>query len=144
MDRPLTILLVDDRADDTRLLREAVEAWDGDCPIHLWVAPDGMDALAVLTQDGADHDAPRPDVVIVERDVPRLGGHAVVLAIKADPSLRRIPVVLLAAAGADDIAAAYERHVNAYIIKPAAAAEFRAALHALLRFWSLAQRPSAR
>jgi chemotaxis family two-component system response regulator Rcp1 len=131
---PIHILLVEDNPGDVRLLREAV----AEVPVHATVSVvgDGVEALAFLRREGWDAAMPRPTLILLDLNLPRLGGREVLAAIKGDPALRRIPVVVLSTSDAPaDIAAAYGLHANAYVTKPLDLERFFAAVRALDAFW---------
>ncbi len=140
---PLAILLVDDSAADARLLREALA--EARVPSRLSVVTDGRAALAFLRRaEGVHAAAPRPDLVITDLNMPRLGGHDLLRIMKSDVSLRRIPVlVLTTSATPEDITTAYDLHANAYLTKPADIEPFCTMIHAVTQFWgATAQTPS--
>ncbi len=128
--RPVDILLVEDNPADVVLMREA--------RMHntLHVAADGREALAFLRREGAYAAAPRPGLILLDLNLPRLNGHEVLAAIKDDPDLRRIPVVMLTTSDApSDVRAAYDRHVNSYITKPVDLEQFFAVVKGLDGYW---------
>ena len=113
----IEVLLVEDNPGDVRLTREALR--EGKVFNNLSVAKDGEEALAFLRREGEFAEAPRPDVILLDLNLPRKDGREVLEAIKADPSLRTIPVVILTSSEAErDIARAYELNANCYITKP--------------------------
>jgi CheY-like chemotaxis protein len=139
--RPLEILLVEDNPGDVVLTREALR--EGRTQPRLSVATDGEMALARLRRQGAFADAPRPDLILLDLNVPRLGGRDVLAAIKGDERLRRIPVVVLTSSEADqDVAATYDLHANCYIIKPVDLEDFLRVIRSIEDFWlSVARLP---
>jgi chemotaxis family two-component system response regulator Rcp1 len=111
------ILLVEDSPEDVLLTREALK--DAKVANELHVAEDGEQAMAFLRREGQYREAPRPDLVLLDLNLPRKHGREVLSEIKEDPSLRRVPVVILTTSTSDeDILTAYDRHVNAYVRKP--------------------------
>ncbi len=132
--RPADILLVEDNPGDVVLMREALREAEVHNTLH--VAPDGREALAFLRREGAYAAAPRPDLILLDLNLPRLNGHEVLAAIKDDPTLRRIPVVMLTTSDApSDVRAAYDHHVNSYITKPVDLEQFFAVVKGLDGYW---------
>jgi chemotaxis family two-component system response regulator Rcp1 len=134
MTRPREILLVDDDPAAARLTREALREVSWLHTLHR--VPDGVEALAFLHRAGPYGRAPRPDVVLLDLPMPRKGGQEVLTAMKADPTLRRIPVVVLTTlADERDVRAADDRQAHAYVVKGGDFNRFCAALEALASFW---------
>jgi chemotaxis family two-component system response regulator Rcp1 len=130
----IEVLLVEDNPGDVRLTREALK--EGKVFNNLSVAKDGEEALAFLRREGDFADAPRPDVILLDLNLPRLDGREVLEAIKADPSLRTIPVVILTSSEAErDIARAYELNANCYITKPVDLDQFITVVKSIEDFW---------
>ncbi len=130
----LCILLVEDSPADIRLTEEALS----DSPIvdTLHVARDGEEAMDFLRQRGAHADAPRPDLVLLDLNLPRKDGREVLEELKGDPELRRIPIVVLTTSDAEeDVLASYELHANAYVRKPVDFEQFVAAIRAIDDFF---------
>ncbi|HEX8203480.1 MAG TPA: response regulator [Isosphaeraceae bacterium] len=128
------ILLVEDNPGDVRLTREALK--EGRVPCRVTVAPDGEEALAVLRHRGRHAAAARPDLILLDLNLPRKGGQEVLAEIKADPLLRRIPVVILTSSRAEpDVRAGYDHHANCYVAKPADLGEFLRVVAAIVEFW---------
>jgi len=114
---PIEVLLVEDDPGDVLMTREAFE--EHKLRNHLSVVSDGEEALAFLRQTGAHADAPRPDLILLDLNLPRRDGRDVLEEIKQDPQLRQIPVVVLTTSQADeDILRSYQLHANAYVTKP--------------------------
>jgi CheY-like chemotaxis protein len=115
---PIEVLLVEDDPGDVQLTKEAFE--EHKVRNRLTVVSDGVDALAYLRRDpGVYPDAVRPDLILLDLNLPRRDGREVLQEIKADPELRRIPVVVLTTSQADeDIVRSYNLHANAYVTKP--------------------------
>ena len=133
-DRPIVILLVEDNPGDVRLTQEAFR--EGKVDNRLLVASDGIDAMALLRRQGAHADAPRPDLVLLDLNIPRMDGLQVLAEIKADPGLRRVPVVVLTTSRAEeDIGRTYDLGANCYITKPVDFDRFLAVVRAIDAFW---------
>ena len=139
----MEVLLVEDNPADVRLTEEALR--EGTVPLHLSVTPDGVEALAFLRREGRYAAAPRPDLVLLDLNLPRLDGRAVLAAVKADPSLRRIPVVVLSTSEAEaDIATSYDLHANCYVSKSPDLDQFFRVMGMIEEFWlAVARRPLA-
>lgn len=132
--RPVEVLLVEDNPGDVRLTQEAFK--DGRMLIHLSVAGDGVEALDFLYRQGKFADAPRPDLILLDLNLPRKNGREVLMAIKADPELRRIPVIVMTTSKADqDIHRAYNLNANCYITKPVELDEFLKVVRSIEDFW---------
>jgi|ERR1700722_2023836 len=113
----LEVLLVEDSPGDVRLTREAFRAANEAVRLH--VATDGVDAMAFLNREGAYSDAPRPDLTLLDLNMPKMDGREVLSRIKGDEVLRSIPTVVLTTSTAEeDIAKSYELHANCYFSKP--------------------------
>ena len=131
---PVDILLVEDNPGDVRLTQEAFKEGHIDNTLH--VATDGTEALSFLFQRGEHADAPRPDIVLLDLNLPRKDGDEVLEELRADPDLRRIPVIVLTSSKAhEDIERSYERSANAYLTKPVDPDEFVDVVRSLERFW---------
>lgn len=114
---PIKILLIEDDPGDVLMTREALE--ERKVMNDLYVVNNGEDAISFLTRQGAHVDAPRPDLILLDLNLPRLDGREVLARIKADEELRRIPVVVLTTSEAEeDILRSYDLHANAYVTKP--------------------------
>ena len=130
--KPIEILLVEDNPGDVRLTREALR--DAKMLIRLQVAGDGVEALASLRQERDA--APRPDLILLDLNLPRKDGRKVLEEIKQDPGLRRIPVVILTTSQAEqDIATSYDLHANCYISKPVDLDQFMRVVRSIEDFW---------
>jgi chemotaxis family two-component system response regulator Rcp1 len=114
---PVEILLAEDNPGDVTLTRKALER--GNISNNLHVVNDGVEALAFLRQEGEYADEPRPDLVLLDLNMPRKDGRDVLETIKDDDDLRRIPVVVMTSSEAEeDIVQSYDLHANAYLTKP--------------------------
>lgn len=128
------VLLVEDNPGDVDLTREALE--EANPRVRLAVARDGEEALAVLRREGAHAGVPRPDLILLDLNLPRLDGHGVLAAVKADPALRTIPVVVLTSSAAEqDVARAYGLSANCYVTKPLVLEQFLDVVRGIDRFW---------
>ena len=131
---PIRVLLVEDSPGDIRLTREAFREANGDIELH--VAMDGVEALAVLRNEGPHANTPRPDLILLDLNLPRKDGREVLADIKADESLRRIPVVVLTTSKAEeDILKTYDLHANCYITKPVDLEQFIDVIKSIDDFW---------
>jgi CheY-like chemotaxis protein len=116
-ERQVEILLVEDDPGDVLMTREAFEDYKLRNQLH--VVNDGAEAMAFLRQEGDHADKPRPDLVLLDLNLPRMDGREVLEAIKSDPNLASIPVVVLTTSEAeDDVLRSYSLHANAYVTKP--------------------------
>jgi CheY-like chemotaxis protein len=132
--RAVQILLVEDSPDDILLTQEALR--DAKFANDLHTVMDGEAALSFLRKQGDYETSPRPDVVILDLNLPKKHGGEVLSEIKADDDLRQIPVIVLTSSGSeDDVTAAYDHHVNAYIQKPVDFDEFIRAMRSIEEFW---------
>jgi chemotaxis family two-component system response regulator Rcp1 len=132
--RPIQVLLVDDSPADVRLTREALG--EGKISSQLSVVGDGVEALRFLRREGAYATVPRPDLVLLDLNLPRKSGREVLEEIKSDPDLRRIPVMVLTTSRADeDLNTAYSLHANCYIRKPVNLDEFLDVVRSIEQFW---------
>jgi chemotaxis family two-component system response regulator Rcp1 len=121
--RTLGVLLVEDDPGDVVIAQEALRA--GNLPTQLDVVSDGVEAMAFLRNEGGYADARRPDLILLDLNLPRMTGHEVLAELKADESLRRIPVVVLSTSvAAEDVARSYDLHANVYVAKPVDFDEF--------------------
>jgi two-component system, chemotaxis family, response regulator Rcp1 len=132
--RPIEILLVEDNPGDERLTREALKEGKVYSNLH-WVK-DGVEAMAFLRREGKHADAPRPDIVLLDLNLPRKDGREVLQDIKSDESLRRIPVVVLTTSKAEaDVLRTYDLHANCYVTKPVDLEKFIVVVRSIDRFW---------
>jgi CheY-like chemotaxis protein len=131
---PIQILLVEDNPGDVRLTAETLRA--GKVANDLHVAKDGEAAMAFLRQEAPHADAPRPDLVILDLNLPRKDGIEVLTEIKDDESLHVIPIVILTTSAAErDVLQSYELKANAFVTKPIGVHDFIAAVTSIEDFW---------
>ncbi|MFZ0277034.1 MAG: response regulator [Candidatus Sulfotelmatobacter sp.] len=131
---PLEVLLVEDSPGDVRLTQEAFHA--ANIAIHLNVATDGIEAMAFLRHEGVFAGAPRPDLTLLDLNMPRMDGRQTLALIKNDASLKTIPVVILTTSDAEgDIAKSYELHANCYLRKPVQLNAFESLVRSINDFW---------
>ncbi len=132
--QPIEILLVEDNPGDVRLTQEALK--EGKVRNKLHVVGDGVEALAFLCQEGEYADAPRPDLILLDLNLPRKNGREVLAEIKEHPNLRRIPVVILTVSQAEeDVLRTYDLHANCYITKPVDLEQFIKVVASIEDFW---------
>lgn len=132
--RPIDILLVEDNPGDVRLTREALK--DAKVLNEIHVARDGVEAMQFVHREGSFKNAPMPDLILLDLNLPRKDGREVLADIKQDPKLCHIPVVVLTTSKADeDIVRTYNLHANAYITKPVDLNRFVEIMHTLEEFW---------
>ena len=132
--RPVEILLVEDNPGDVRLMQESFKESKVRNTLH--VVRDGVEALAFLRGGGEYADAPRPDLVLLDLNLPKKDGREVLAEIKEDPDLKRIPVVVLTISKAEeDILKSYNLHANCYITKPIDLEQFLGVVKAIDEFW---------
>jgi two-component system, chemotaxis family, response regulator Rcp1 len=131
---PIEVLLVEDSPGDVRLTKEAFRS--ANPSIHLHVATDGVDAMAFLKHQGAHIHAARPDLILLDLNLPKMDGREVLAQIKKDESLRAIPVVILTTSDAEgDITISYQLHANCYLNKPVQLDAFEALVKSINEFW---------
>ena len=132
--RKIEILLVEDNPADVMLTEEAFE--EARIANRLHVARDGVDALEFLHRQGSYADVPTPDVILLDVNMPRMNGLELLAVLKADPELRRIPIIMLTTSRAEqDVWRSYDLHVNAYIPKPVSVGEFFDVVRTFETFW---------
>ena len=128
------VLLVEDSPGDVRLTREALRGVDAS--VHLHVAIDGVEAMAFLNREGAYANAPRPDFILLDLNLPKMDGREVLARIKTDEKLRMIPTVILTTSDADtDVSNSYRLQANCYVTKPVQLDEFEALMKNITDFW---------
>ena len=132
--RPPCILLVEDNPGDVRLIQEAFR--ETQRAHEVAVARDGMEALDYLFRRGSFSGAPRPDLILLDLNLPKKGGREVLAEIKADASLLNIPVVVFSSSSAPtDVTGAYKLHANCYVTKPADLEELFSMIDWIAKFW---------
>ena len=133
-ERPVEILLVEDNPGDVRLTIEALR--EAKVSNHLSVAPDGVEALAFLRRQGKYAQVRRPDLILLDLNLPKKDGRAVLAEIKADELLKSIPVVVLTTSSAQqDVLASYKLQANCYITKPVDLDQFIKVVNSIEDFW---------
>jgi two-component system, chemotaxis family, response regulator Rcp1 len=136
------ILLVDDNPADLYLFQEALGA--GEVGSRLTTVPDGEEAIAFLYRSGKFHAATRPDLLVLDLNLPRKDGRAVLANAKSDPNLRLIPIVVFSTSGTrSDIVDCYALGANCYVSKPGSLGDFRKAVQSIEHFWLRIARTSA-
>jgi len=132
--KPIEILLAEDNPGDIRLTQEAFK--EGKIKNNLHVTKDGIEAIEFLRHEGEYSDSPRPDLILLDLNMPRKGGKEVLEEIKADEDLRRIPVVILTTSKAEeDIVRSYDLHANCFITKPVDMNQFIEVVKFIENFW---------
>lgn len=132
--RPAEVLLVEDSPGDVRLTREALK--EGKVRNNLSVVSDGVEAMEFLRREGKYKDAPRPDIVLLDLNMPRKDGREVLAEMKSDEQLKRIPVVVLTTSEAEqDILRTYDLHANCYLTKPVDLEQFISIVKSVEDFW---------
>ena len=131
---PIEVLLVEDSPGDVRLTREAFR--DANSTIHLHVAADGVEAMAFLRREGNHANAPRPDLILLDLNLPKMDGREVLAHIKEDESLKLIPTVILTTSDAEaDIVRSYQLQANCYLNKPVQLDAFENLVKSINDFW---------
>lgn len=134
MGRPIEVLLVEDNPADVRLTREAFR--EARVMNSLSVVSDGVEAMDFLRRTGQYSGMPRPDLILLDLNLPRKSGREVLQEIKADPLLRRIPVMILTTSNAaQDLQGAYNLHANCYVAKPVDFDQFLSVVRSIEHFW---------
>ena len=132
--RPIEILMVEDNPGDVRLTVEALK--EGKVRNNFHTVEDGVEAMAFLRREGRYAEVPRPDLVLLDLNLPKMNGREVLAEIKEDPDLRRIPVVILTVSQAEqDIVKSYNLHANCYITKPVDLDQFLEVVKSIENFW---------
>jgi CheY-like chemotaxis protein len=135
--RRLTVLLVEDNPRDVRLTQRAFE--QASVPHELRVVRDGDEALAYLHREGeyaAVDSSPRPDMILLDLNLPRMGGHEFMQRVRQDARFRQVPIVVLTTSGRpDDVRQAYDDGANAYLLKPVEFSRFTEVIGHLASFW---------
>jgi len=131
---PINILLVEDNPGDARLAVEALT--EGKITNNISIVQDGIEAISFLRRETGYSDAPRPDLIFLDLNLPKMNGKDVLAAIKKDSELKRIPVIILTTSDADrDISATYELQANCYITKPVGFDQFFNVIQSVENFW---------
>lgn len=132
--KPIELLLVEDSEPDVRLTVEALH--EAKVRNRLWVVEDGVEAMEFLRQEGRHAQAPRPDLILLDLNLPRKDGRQLLKEIKSNDSLKRIPVVVLTTSKSEeDILRAYDLHANCYITKPVDFNRFMEVVKSIEDFW---------
>jgi chemotaxis family two-component system response regulator Rcp1 len=130
----LEVLLVEDSPGDVRLTQEAFR--DANMAIHLSVASDGVEAMAFLRHQGPHAHAPRPDLILLDLNLPKMDGREVLARIKSDASLKMIPTVILTTSESEaDILKSYQLQANCYLSKPVQLDAFESLVGSINDFW---------
>ena len=131
---PIEVLLVEDSPGDVRLTREALRA--ANAAIHLHVATDGVEAMEFLRREGSQIRAPRPDLILLDLNLPKMDGREVLAHIKADEGLKTIPTIILTTSEAEaDIVKSYQLQANCYLSKPVQLEAFENLVTSINDFW---------
>lgn len=131
---PIEVLLVEDSPGDVRLTQEAFR--EANREIRLHIAVDGIEAMSFLKREGDNTTAPRPDLILLDLNLPRMDGREVLACIKADDSLKLIPTVILTTSDAEaDIVKSYQLQANCYLSKPVQLEEFEGLVKSINDFW---------
>jgi chemotaxis family two-component system response regulator Rcp1 len=131
---PIQVLLVEDSPGDVRLTQEAFR--DANRAIHLNVAADGVEAMSFLRRQGSYAHAPRPDLILLDLNLPKMDGREVLVQIKEDEDLKTIPTVILTTSEAEsDIVKSYQLQANCYLTKPVQLDAFEALVKSINDYW---------
>jgi chemotaxis family two-component system response regulator Rcp1 len=131
---PTDVLLVEDSPGDVRLTQEAFREANRDLRLH--IATDGVEAMSFLKQEGKRADAPRPDLILLDLNLPKMDGREVLAQIKGHSALRTIPTIILTTSEAEaDIAKSYELQANCYLTKPVELDTFESLVKSINEFW---------
>ena len=132
--RPIEILLIEDNPADAHLTVSALR--DAKILNHIHLVGDGEEALGFLRQEGKYSDAPRPHLVFLDLNIPKIDGHAILNAMKADNALRRIPVVVISSSNSrEDVDKAYDEQVSFYLVKPLDVDQYFTAIRSMKELW---------
>jgi len=131
---PIEVLLVEDSPGDVRLTREALR--EANTSVHLHVATDGVDAMAFLRHEGSHARSPRPDLILLDLNLPRMDGREVLAQVKGDDDLKTIPTIILTTSEAEaDIVKSYQLRANCYLSKPVQLDAFESLVKSINDFW---------
>jgi chemotaxis family two-component system response regulator Rcp1 len=131
---PIEVLLVEDSPGDVRLTQEAFR--EANSSVHLHVAADGVEAMAFLKQQGVHAHAPRPDLILLDLNLPKMDGREVLAQIKEDDNLKTIPTVILTTSDSEaDIVKSYQLQANCYLSKPVQLEAFEVLVKSINDFW---------
>ena len=131
---PIDVLLVEDSPGDVRLTQEALR--DANRAVHLHVAVDGIEAMAFLNREGPHARAPRPDLILLDLNLPKMDGREVLAQIKADQNLKTIPTIILTTSEAEaDITKSYQLRANCFLSKPVQLEAFENLVKSINDFW---------
>jgi two-component system, chemotaxis family, response regulator Rcp1 len=134
MERPANFLLVEDNPGDVRLTQEALKNYKVRNNLH--VATDGEEAMAFLRREGKYRDVPRPDIILLDLNLPKKDGREVLAEIKSDPGLKTIPVVIITSSEAEqDVIKSYNLNANCYVTKPVNLDQFIKVVQSINDFW---------
>ena len=134
LEKAIEILLVEDNPSDVCLVKEALK--DGKLRNRLHVVGDGEEAMAFLYHEGEYHDAPHPDLILLDLNLPKMDGRETLAKVKSCPTLRRIPVVVLTTSKSEeDIIKSYDLQANCFITKPVDLDQFIAIVQSIEHFW---------
>ena len=132
--KEIDVLLVEDSPGDVRLTQEAFREANGSIKLH--VAVDGVEAMAFLKREGGHAHAPRPDIILLDLNLPKMDGREVLAHIKADGELKTIPTVILTTSGSEaDVLKSYQLQANCYLTKPVQFDEFASLVKIINDFW---------
>ena len=132
--KPIDILLVEDNPGDVRLTQEAFKS--NKITNNLYIVKDGVEAMAFLKREGDYADSPRPDLILLDLNLPKKDGREVLAEIKQDDTLKTIPVVILTTSSAEeDILKTYGLHANCYVTKPVELEQFMIVVKSIQDFW---------
>jgi two-component system response regulator len=130
----MQLLLVDDSPGDVHLMKEAFR--NADPKVFMHVATNGMEAMAFLSQKGRHVDAPRPSLILLDLNLPKMDGREVLARIKADPTLKGIPTIVLTVSESElDIITSYRLHASCYLSKPVELDDFNRLVNSINEFW---------
>ena len=137
------VLIVEDNPDDVILMQESL--LEAGVNVNLSVVEDGVEAMAFLRREGRYADAPSPDLILLDLNMPKKSGHEVLAEVKADDCLKLIPVVVLTTSRAqEDVVKAYKMHANCFVTKPVDLDAFIRVIHSIDNFWlHIARLPTA-